>query len=145
MAVPLAFPGVASTSHSPDGEARVSGEVAHALLERVTQRIFHAGLMLQVALNGGSARDIQSAIDQLDVALDDVRRTVLTWTVPLTRGPAEQSTRAVRADVAHLSIAADFLSQAIASEVSRNDGDRWFAVNQAEHAIYVALLELLDN
>jgi len=102
--------------------------------------------MLQVAWNDGrSTQDMQSAIDQLDIALDDVRSTVITWTDPLTRHPAEQPVVSIRAAIAHLSIAADLLSRVIASDVSPSDGDRWFAANHAEHAIYGALLELPDN
>ena len=72
--MPLASDSVASISHVVEGEALVSGEVVRALLERVTQRIFQAGLMLQVALDDGRvAPDIQSAIDELDVALVAVR------------------------------------------------------------------------
>jgi hypothetical protein len=120
--------------------------VVRALLERVTQQIFQAGLFLQVALGDrGSAEDIQSAVDQLDGALVDMRSTVFASTAHEARCPAEEPTDAVHVAIAHLSIAADFVGQVVAGDPARSDDHRWFAANDAEHAIHVALLELLEE
>jgi hypothetical protein len=145
-ALPLAPPSVASVSRAVEGEDLVADDLVCDLLDRITQQIFQAGLILQAALDDGrSIRDIQLAIDQLDSALVDVRSTVFTGTFHLTRGPAVQPTRAVPAAIAHLSIAAEFLDRVVDADLSRSDGDRWFAATYAEQSVYAAILALLDN
>jgi hypothetical protein len=66
----------------------VEADAVRALLERIIQRIFRAGLLLHVAPGDGhAARDPEPALNELDGALSDIRATVLSWRPAGLPGP----------------------------------------------------------
>src|SRR5438067_9486909 len=118
---------------------------AMALLTRVIQRIHSAGLLLHASTDDSDVlRDAESALDELERALVDIRVTVLSWEIaPMAIGPLQPG-QDVDAAVAHLRLVAGTLNQ-IAAREPDGDGPRWMAANEARHSVHRALMVLRDT
>ena len=115
-----------------------------AMLERVIQRIFRAGVLLQTSAQADQSCAEQLAVGQLDSALNDISTTVLSWTTePMPRTEHPPTDEFVTA-IAHLTVAAGILSRLVASDATRGDCARWTATNDADNSVNRALVMLLD-
>lgn len=121
-------------------------DTATALLERVIQRIFTAGVLLHAAPgNGDAARLDQPALDQLDVALNDIRATVLTWAVGSKHHMDYQPIDELDTAIAHLGIADQILRRLTAGYSAECGRTRWTAANHADQCVHRALTVLGES
>ena len=95
---------------SPPTRALVDADAARALLERVIQRIFAAGLLLHAAPgHGHAARRHGPALVELDGALSDIRATVLSWPARPGNRRDHEPIDELGTAISHLSIVAEIV------------------------------------
>ncbi len=122
----------------------VEADKVRALLERIIQRIFTAGLLLHVAPGDGhAARDPEPALNELDGALSDIRATVLSWRPAGPGHPRDhEPTDELGTAISHLNVVAEIVRGLTASYATEGDRTQWAATTDADHAVHRALLML---
>jgi len=115
------------------------------LLDRVIQRIFSAGLVLNGGLEYGlPAQRVARVLEHLDGAVDDIRATVFWWNANPDGGdlrPADS----LRIAIDGLAAVADALRRLAFAEDAVGNQTRWMATHEADHAVRRALIVLLDS
>ena len=118
---------------------------ATAMLDRVVQRIFTAGLLLQVDPDDEfGVSSAEPAVDELRSALNDIRATVLSWSTGSEDASSHQLSDEFGATIAHLGAASLALKGLLAGIADGDDGIRFAAINDADRTVSCALIILLD-
>jgi len=122
----------------------VEADAVRALLERILQRVFTAGLLLHVAPGDGhAAGDPEPALYELDGALSDIRATVLSWRPAGPEHPRDhEPTDELGTAISHLNVVAEIVRGLTASYATEGDRTQWAATTDADHAVHRALLML---
>jgi hypothetical protein len=129
-----------------DGYDSAEADVtATAMLDRVIQRIFAAGLLLQAEDgNECAVTGAEPAVGELRDALNDIRATVLSWTTASIDPGSHLLNDEFGATIAHLGAASRTLKQLLAGFADGADGISFAAINDADRIVSCALIVLLD-
>ncbi|MGO9343300.1 MAG: hypothetical protein ACLP6E_12405 [Acidimicrobiales bacterium] len=98
-----------------------------------------------MASNKSSAvHGLEPAIRELDLAVGDIRSSVVSWRSGYVEVGPRRSTDELGAVITHLSAASGTLGQLVARTNAGDDGCRFAAVNDSDRLVSSALIMLLD-
>ena len=122
------------------------GDPVSALLDRVIQRIFTAGLMLQLASdNGCVVRGTEPAVVELTSALDDIHSTALSWASRLEITEGRRKRNELGAAIDHHNTASGALGRMVAQTTRGDDGCRLAAINDSDRLVRSAIITLSET